>query len=231
MSESRTVRREDRLRAAAFMQEALGADMDPVSLEPGLEVVNTDAHAITYTVELESSIGDAAFLIYQFSLSASGPDGRSGAEVFREGLETLELAAERNTPGPRLLAHGTTEDEGYMLATTPATYRLLTGETNLDEITASEGELLPGADTARARSQSADELLRLLKLANDQAKTWFSAVRAEGRITTSGADIPLSQEEQALALFLLDESSVQDLLRLLAVMVDTAKRPGGTPEA
>jgi hypothetical protein len=224
MSESRTVRRDDRLRAAAFMQEALGADMDPLSLEPGLDVVSTDTYAITYTVELESSIGDAAFLIYQFSLTATGPDGRTGADVFREGLETLELATERNTPGPRLLAHGTTEDEGYMLATTPATYRLLTGAGDLDDITASDGDLLPGADTSNARRQSSDELLRLLKLANDQAKTWFAAVRAEGRVTTSGADLPLSQEEQALALFLLDESSIQDLLRLLAVMVDTAKR-------
>ena len=226
MSDSRTVRPDDRLRAAAFMQEALGADIDPVALEPGLEVVSTDAYAITYTVELESSIGDAAFLIYQFSLSATGPDGRTGADVFKNGLETLELATERNTPGPRLLAHGTTDDEGYLLATTPATYRLLTGATDLAEITASDGDLLPGADTARIRSQSADELLRLLKLANDQATSWFSAIRAEGRVTTNGADIPLSQEEKALALFLLDESSIQDLLRLLAVLVDATKRQG-----
>jgi hypothetical protein len=228
MSESRTVRPDDRLRAAAFLQEALGAEMDPAALEPELEVVSTDAHAITYTIELQSSVGDAAFLIYQFSLDSVDPAGRKGADAFKNGLETLELALERNTPGPRIIAHAVTDDEGYMLATTPATYRLLTGETGLEEITASESDLLPGADTTRIRAESADELLRLLKLANDQAKSWFSAVRAEGRVTTTGADIPLGQEEQALALFLLDESSVQDLLRLLAVMVDAAKRQGNS---
>jgi len=224
MSDSRTAQPDDRLRAAAFLQEALGADMDPAAIAPELDVVSTDAYAITYTIELQSSIGDAAFLIYQFKLDATGPDNRRGADVFREGLETLELATERNTPGPRIVAHAMTDDEGYMLATTPATYRLLTGATDLEEVTASTSDLLPGADTARIRSESADELLRLLKLANDQASIWFSAVRAEGRVTTGGSDIPLNQSEQALSLFLLDESSIQDLLRLLAVMVDTTKR-------
>jgi hypothetical protein len=200
--------------------------MDPGALEPALDVVSTDAHAITYTIELQSTVGDAAFLIYQFSLDTIGPDGRRGADLFKEGLETLELATERGTPGPRIVAHAMTDDEGYMLATTPATYRLLTGGNELDEDTATESELLPAEATSRIRGESADELLRLLKQANDQAKSWFAAVRAEGRVTTGGADIPLSQEEQALALFLLDESSIQDLLRLLAVMVDTAKRQG-----
>ena len=226
MSDPRTAHPDDRLRAAAFLQEALGADMDPATIAPELDVVSADVYAITYTVELQSSIGDAAFLIYQFALDATGPDNRRGSDVFREGLETLELATERNTPGPRIVAHAMTDDEGYMLATTPATYRLLTGATDLEEVTATASDLLPGADTARIRGDSADELLRLLKLANDQATAWFSAVRAEGRITTAGADIPLNQAEQALALFLLDESSVQDLLRLLAVMVETAKRQG-----
>ncbi len=228
MTDTRIVQPEDRIRAAAFLQEALGIGMDPAAIGPELDVVSTDAYSVTYTIELQSSVGDAAFLIYQFALDATGPGDRRGSDLFKEGLETLELATERNTPGPRIVAHALTDDEGYMLATTPATYRLLTGATDLDELTASESDLLPGADTSRIRGESADELLRLLKLANDQAKTWLSAVRAEGRVTTGGADIPLSQEEQALALFLLDEASIQDLLRLLAVMVDTAKRQGST---
>lgn len=233
MSNGLEVRRDDRLRAAAFFHEALGSDVDPLELEPELVVLKADAVARTYSVEVDSSVGTAAFLIYQYQLSARTRDGKTGHDSFRADLETLEIAAERETPGPRILAHATADDEGYILATTPATYRALMGESALEGITASEQDLLPRGDAIETRNQSADELLRLLKLANDQAKRWFAAVRSEGSRGSTSDDLEFSAEESALALFLIDEASVQDLLRLLSVMVSAAQRgPGASfPEA
>lgn len=233
MSKGLEVRREDRLRAAAFFHEALGSDVDPVELEPELVVLKIDAVARIYSVEVDSSVGSAAFLIYQYQLDARTSAGKSGHDTFRADLETLEIAAERETPGPRILAHANADAEGYILATTPATYRALMGENAIAGITASDQDLLPEGDALGARQQSADELLRLLRLANDQAKRWFAAVRSEGKTGNASEELEFSQEESALALFLIDESSVQDLLRLLSVMVSAAQRQSGSafPEA
>ncbi|MGH2548747.1 MAG: hypothetical protein ACRDHN_05125 [Thermomicrobiales bacterium] len=233
MSKGLEVRREDRLRAAAFFHEALGSDVDPVELEPELVVLKIDAVARIYSVEVDSSVGSAAFLIYQYQLDATTSTGKTGHDTFRTDLETLELAAERETPGPRILAHANADAEGYILATTPATYRALMGETAIQGITASEQDLLPAGNPVDTRNQSADELLRLLRLSNEQAKRWFAAVRSEGKMGNAADDLEFSQEESALALFLIDESSIQDLLRLLSVMVSAAQRPSGSqfPEA
>ena len=127
MSISRVPNEDERLRAAAFLQEVFGPDAETEPLAAELEVLSSDAASFTYTIELSSSIGDAAFLIYQFAFGKKRSDGKWGRELYRDGLETLELAIERNTPGPRIVAHAETDDEGYLLATTPATYRLLTG--------------------------------------------------------------------------------------------------------
>lgn len=231
MSSGLEVRREDRLRAAAFFHEALGSDVDPVELEPELVVLKIDPVARIYSVEVDSSVGTAAFLIYQYQLSAQTRDGKTGHDSFRADLETLEIAAERETPGPRILAHATAADEGYILATTPATYRALMGGSAVEGITASEQDLLPKGDALEARQQSADELLRLLKLANDQAKRWFAAVRSEGQIGNMSDELEFSQEESALALFLIDETSVQDLLRLLSVMVSASQGGASGPRS
>ena len=217
---------DERLRAAAFLQEVFGPEVDPHVIAPAFDLLSSDEASLTWTIELASSIGDAAFLVYQFSFNRKRPDGKWGRELFREGLETLELTAERNTPGPRIVAHADTETEGYLLATTPATYRLLTG---------AEPELAPasapvieaGPASAKARRESADELLRLLKLANDQAGTWLAAIRADSAVAAGSEPIPFNDEEAALALYLNDEASVQDLLRLMAMMVDASRRPNG----
>lgn len=231
MSDTLDIHPDERLRAAAFLCEALGIDLDPVDLAPDVNVIKSDPFARVYAAELESTVGVAAFLIYQYLLNALATDGRTGADIFKADLETLEIAAERETPGPRILAHATTDDEAYILATTPSVHRALMGLPPESSLEASESDLLPGADSAAARRESADELLRLLKLSNDQAKRWFAAMRAEGRLASEGEDLEFSQEESALALFLIDSSSVQDLLRLLSVMVDAARRQGSGPSS
>lgn len=222
MSVPDDIRSENRLRAAAFLCEALGLDLDPAELAAEIDLVKYDTLAHVHALELDTTAGIAAFLVYQYRLAASGNDGQTGATVFRDDLETLEIAAEHGTPGPRILAHATTDDEGYILVTTPDIHRALTGQGVEQSLEATESDLPPGADTSLARQQSADELLRLLKLANDQAKRWFAARRAEERLAPDA--LPFSQAESALALFLIDRSSIQDLLKLLSVFVDTTRQ-------
>jgi hypothetical protein len=225
MTIGRVPNNDERLRAAAFLQEVFGPEADPATLAPELEVLSSDGASTTWTIELTSSVGDAAFLVYQYTLNKKRADGKWGRELFRTGLETLELAAERNTPGPRIVAHAETDVEGYLLATTPDTYRKLTGSD--PALAPAPGPVIEaGTASARARKESADELLRLLKLANDQSRTWLAAIRADR--AASGNDVPFTKEETALALYLNDETSVQDLLRLMAILVESTKR---SPEA
>ena len=229
MSDLLSVQPEERLRAAAFLCEALGFDLDPAVIAPDVAVLKNDPFARVYTTELESTVGTAAFLIYQYLLAELAPDGRSGHEIFKADLETLEIAAERETPGPRILAHATTDDEAYILATTPAIHRALMGLDPSNQVEATERDLPPGSNTAAIRRDSADELLRLLKLSNDQARRWLAAMHSEGLLARSDADLSFGQEEAALALFLIDDTSIQDLLRLLSVMVDATKRQAESP--
>ena len=222
MSDLLSVQPEERLRAAAFLCEALGLDLDPAVIAPDVAVLKNDPFARVYTAELESSVGTAAFLIYQYLLTEMAPDGRNGNDIFRADLETLEIAAERDTPGPRILAHATTDDEAYILATTPAIHRALMG-LDAESLEATERDF-PAGDTAEIRRESANELLRLLKLSNDQARRWLTAMHADGLLAQPGADLAFGQEEAALALYLIDDKSIQDLLRLLSVMVDATRR-------
>jgi hypothetical protein len=229
MSDLLDVQPEERLRAAAFLCEALGFDLDPAVIAPDVAVLKNDPFARVYTAELESTVGTAAFLIYQYLLTEMAPDGRNGHEIFKADLETLEIAAERDAPGPRILAHATTDDEAYILATTPAIHRALMGLDDSESIEATESDLPPGSYTAAIRRESADELLRLLKLSNDQARRWLAAMHSEGLLARSGEDLAFGQEEAALALYLIDDKSIQDLLRLLSVMVDATRRQAASP--
>src|SRR6478736_6018558 len=229
MSDLLSVQPEERLRAAAFLCEALGFDPDPAVIAPDVAVLKNDPFARVYTAELESTVGTAAFLIYQYLLTELAHDGRTGHDIFRADLETLEIAAERDTPGPRILAHATTDDEAYILATTPAIHRALMGQGTADVLETTEHDLPPGSDTAEIRRESANELLRLLKLSNDQARRWLTAMHAEGLLARPGEDLAFGQEETALALYLIDEKSIQDLLRLLSVMVDATRRQVASP--
>src|SRR5688572_17670949 len=115
------------IRAAAFLAQALELDLDPETIGKDLTVVNSEGDLTTYATELDASFGSAAFLIYvyQFLDPAFGGNGRTSYET---AIATLQTAAARNAPGPRLLANGESHTEGFLLATTPATYRLMTGE-------------------------------------------------------------------------------------------------------
>lgn len=115
--------------AASFLAQVLGLETSPnalAELRGDLSTIKRDHNAAIYTIQLDSSVGPAAFLVYAFVLDARGGDGKTGREMYDAGVRTLEEAAERNAPGPRAVANAETEDYGFILATTPGTYRALT---------------------------------------------------------------------------------------------------------
>lgn len=205
------------LRLAAFLNEALELDEDPSDLAEEILPFKRDPNAGISTIELESSIGVAAFLIYHYELNTADDEGRQGSELFQTDLRTLERAATLNTPGPRILAHAVTDEEAYILATTPATHRALTG-TGPDEASPT----VPEEERDELRKETAANLLRLLSEANAQARDWLAAIQLSGE-STSAEQIDFHAEETGLALFLMDESNIRQLLQVLNIMVQSAR--------
>ncbi len=203
------------LKAATFLVQALG-------LADGVEVIARDLVAVddskevaVYAAELDSSVGPAAFLVYVYDLS-NGLDGAaSGRARFDADLETIRTAAERGVPGPRLVAHAIADNHAFLLATTPATLRALSGERD----PAPTPPLQPVPDNpGPVRAETATELLRLLRAADTAAATWLSASGING-----GEATPFTPAETELALYLLDERSITNLLRVLDQIISTAK--------
>lgn len=204
------------LRLAAFLNEALDLGEDPIELAEEILPFKRDANAGISTIELESSIGPAAFLIYHYELHIADDEGRAGSVLFENDLRTLERATMLNTPGPRILAHSVTDDQAYILATTPATHRALTGQAPEDDRPA-----VPEDQRDDVRKETAANLLRLLSEANAQARDWLAAMQLSGE--AAGTDqVDFHPEETGLALFLLDESNIRQLLQVLNLMVQSA---------
>jgi hypothetical protein len=221
------------LKAAAFLVQALELEDEPRAIADEVIEIKRDANAGIYTAQFDSSVGPAAFLIYVYVLDAINDEGRTGRDLFEADRQTLETAAERNAPGPRIMAHALTAADGYILTTTPATWRALTAQPPLAEADRErdDGGLPPSASTADLRRIAAGQLLELLRAADARATTWLAAVSDEGRFSASPAatdalagELPFNAEETELALFLLDERSIQNLLRSLNVVLTEARR-------
>lgn len=214
------------LATASFLQQVLDLDGDPAELATDLSPIKRDNNAAIYTIQLESSVGLAAFLVYTYLLGERGGDGHTGQELFDAGLQTLQQAASRNTPGPRAVAHATTDAHGFILATSPGTYRALTGQGSTQDLAPSAEDLLATEDTDRIRADAAEELLDLLQKANAQAQIWLRAIQSATLAapgTEEKALISFSEAETELALFLLDDASIGDLLRSLSLLIETAQ--------
>jgi hypothetical protein len=219
------------IKIAAFVIQALDLGDEPAALAGEIVALKRDLNAGISSLELDSSIGPAAFLVYHYLLDVLDTEGRSGRDLFDADLATLERAAAQETPGPRIVAHATAGNEAYVLATTPATYRALTGAPPLADLEATAADLLPGAKTAETRRTAAAELLRLLRDANAQASAWLRAIQAEGRLGSGDTDsaelLTFNEDETALALFLLDERSIGNLLRVLNLLIAAARQQAG----
>lgn len=215
------------VKAAAFLAQALGLEDDPIALAADLAPIDLDPTVAVFAAELDSSIGPAAFLLYLYALAAPDADGQTGRDRFEAALATLQTAAERDAPGPRVVAHAVTDDDGFVLATTPATLRALRGDAAPERLAA--GTVGPSpTDPLQARRAAADALLRLLRAADAEATAWLRATEVEPRPEPdeeSGVrdGFNFTPEETELALFLLDDLSIRDLLRVLNVVLATAR--------
>lgn len=214
--------------AAAFLGQVLGLGDQPGHLATDLSPIKRDSNASIYTIQLESSVGPAAFLVYAYQLHERGGDGHTGKELFDAGLETLQEAARRATPGPRSIAHAETDDYGYILATTPGTYRALRGSQAAEPAPDVSEVAEPAVDQPlQVRSETAQDLLTSLRIANTQAADWLAAVRASDRArgiaSLEDGTIRFTPDETELALFLLDNDSIGTLLRVLNLLVSTAQ--------
>jgi hypothetical protein len=212
--------------AASFLGRVLGLEDDTDSLAGDLSVIKRDRNAAIYTIQLESSVGPAAFLVYGYRLDERGGDGHTGQELFDSGLATLQLAAERNSPGPRAVAHGASGAFGFIIATTPGTFRALAGDPEEPEpvLEPNPREFPNTESTDRLRSDAADELLQLLRSANEQSQQWLQAIQTASQGDGEDDLLAFNEAETELALFLLDNESISDLLQTLNILVSTAQQ-------
>ena len=206
---------ETRTRAAAFLAEALAVTDSAATLAQVLVAIDDDGTVAVFAAELDSSVGPAAFLVYVYALDAPGDAGRAR---FDADLDVLRTAAEREAPGPRLVAHAVAADAGYLLATTPATLRALAGEP-----TAASSVPSAGGDASVARRDAVTDLLRLLRAADQAAATWLAARDTTPEEQTPAGAAAFLPEETALALFLLDDRSIRTLLTVLDRIITDAR--------
>lgn len=213
------------LAAASFLARALELDDDPAAIASELTEIDDAGNTAIYSVELDSSIGTAAFLVYVYALEVSAEHGTTGADLYRQAMTTLEQAAARDTPGPRLVANAETDQVAFILATTPATWRRLHGEE--PGVIATEADLPATGTSIQQRASSAEDLHRSLKEANEHARAWLTAIRAAG---ASGTDeeVAFTEAETALALHVLDEANVTPLLNALNLLIASAQERAGT---
>lgn len=204
--------------AASFLAQVLELQDDPVSIVPELIPIKEEAHAAIYSVELDSSIGTAAFLLYVYALREPDPEGGTGVDRYQEGLRALRQAADRDTPGPRMVAHADTDAFGFILATTPATWRALQGQ-EPSSLVATAADLPAISVTPEQRATIAEDLHRSLKEASEHAASWLEAVR--------GGEVTFTEEETALALFVLDNANIQPVLAALNLLVTSAQEQAG----
>lgn len=211
---------------AHFLVQALDLTDTADEIARDLSPMKRDANAAISSIQLETSIGLAGFLVYTYALNRTGADGHTGQELYDAGLETLQLALSRNTPGPRPLGNANTDEYGFILATAPGTYRALMGHTSTESIEAQPDDALTTANTDQMRSDSATDLFDLLQKANAQAQTWLNAIQAASRQAEENGDstmIAFTDAETELAIFLLDDDSVGALLRTMNLLVATAQ--------
>lgn len=214
------------LATAQFLIQALDLVDAPDEIAADLSPMKRDANAAISSIQLETSVGLAGFLVYTYVLERIGGDGKTGRELFDAGLHTLQLAATRNTPGPRPVAHADTDEYGFILATAPGTWRALMGHTSTQGIEAQPDDALTLTNTENIRADAASELFDLLQKANQQALTWLNALQAASRQAHDDPEhgvIAFTEPETELALFLLDDESVGALLRTMNLLVATAQ--------
>jgi hypothetical protein len=216
------------LRLADFVRQALDLNETPASLAEEIVPYKRDSNAGISTIELDSTVGVAPFLIYHYLIEETNDDGKTGGDLFQADLKTLERAAMIDSPGPRIMAHAVAGDEAYILATTPATHRVLTGNESAAGAVRQGGLHADPEKAVGIRSEAAGKLVEALADANQLAAQWLAAIRSSDVALGVDADvgeyIEFNEAETALALYVLDDRSIKDLLAVLNLMIESAKR-------
>jgi hypothetical protein len=216
------------LKLAEFLRQALDLEDSVESLASEIAPFKQDVNAGISTIELDSSVGIAPFLIYYYELATVDASGKSGADLFEADLRTLERSAQIDSPGPRIMAHAVAGAEAYILATTPTTHRVLTGAEPPQEA-GRPGVPIDSTSSLTLRDDAANRLLELLANANQVASTWLAALRSAEGDAAPDDFIQFTEAESALALFVLDDRSIRDLLTTLNLMVESARRLAPEP--
>jgi len=196
------------LKIADFMIQALDLPVDRTELATEIVPLKREAATGISAVELQSSVGPTPFLVYHY-------DTTQGSDRLQLDLATLEKAAQLDSPGPRIVAHAEAGANAFILATTPSIQRALTGAAAVQPPRSAY-------QIERARSRVPDRLTDKLREANKLAGDWLAAIDAAQ--IQGGGTVDLTEEEAALALFLLDEGSIRELLRALSVLLGTARQ-------
>lgn len=209
------------LLAARFIIDTLSLDLVPEVLVPTLNRIERDDNTAVYAVQLESSVGPAAFLVYGYETSLTGQRGAESQQRYATDVRTLEVALSRDVPGPRLIASGELGGNRFVLATDPQTFAALAGvDARTETATDSERE----RDPAELRRDAAGELITLLRDADRQAGRWLRAFdRQESGATAEPTSLAFDDVETELALYLLGPDGIRNVLTLASRILESAQ--------
>lgn len=212
------------LLAARFVSEALSIDVPMQDLAPELTRLERDVATAVYAVELNSTVGPAAFLVYAYETTGAADD--PGATRYATDTETLRVVQERDVPGPRLVATGEIEGHAFILATDPATFKALSaGATAVAPATTEDPDA--GIEPAAARRAAAERLLPLLRDADRMAGRWLRAVDRSDGPPASGGLPAFDDMETELALYLLGPDGIRNILTLANRVLESAQPQAG----
>ncbi len=214
------------LLAARFIIDTLSLDLVPEVLVPTLNRIERDDNTAVYAVQLESSVGPAAFLVYGYETGLTGQRGADSQQRYATDVRTLEVAQSRNVPGPRLIASGELAGNLFVLATDPQTFAALAGaEASTNAATDSEREREP----VELRRDAAEKLVTLLRDADRQAGRWLRAVdRQETSATSEPIPLAFDDVETELALYLLGPDGVLTLASRVLESAQAANDAAGS---
>ncbi len=217
------------LLAARFIIQTLSLDLVPEVLVPTLNRIERDDQTAVYAVQLESSVGPAAFLIYGYETSLPGKRGAAGRQRHATDLRTLEVALSRNVPGPRLLASGDLGGSAFVLATDPQTFAALAG---VDPSVNAASDTERDRDPAELRRDAAGRLVTLLRDADREAGRWLRAIDRQESADKSAAGpaaaLPFDDVETELALYLLGPDGIRNILTLASRILESAQTASET---
>ena len=212
------------LLAARFIIQTLSLDLVPEVLVPTLNRIERDDQTAVYAVQLESSVGPAAFLIYGYETSLAGKRGSAAQKRFATDVRTLEVAQSRNVPGPRLIASGELGGNSFVLATDPQTFAALAG---IDASASTVSDADRDRDPVDVRRDAAGRLVTLLRDADRQAGRWLRAIdRQENTVLSASsqtAPIAFDDVETELALYLLGPDGIRNILTLASRILESAQ--------